>query len=99
MFMRTLDSLVRRVQLEQKEWVSTNQLRKDFAYPHVQAAILDAAEEPLHHVLWWLVLALVLSGLVWGLEYQFEVRATNPYESEEIISYVAALWAAQAAVV
>lgn len=99
MLLRALDSLARRVELERKEWRSTNQVRKDFAYPHVQAAILDAAENPSRHVPNWLALTLLLSGLSWGLAYQFDVRATDPYKSAEIISYLAALWAVQAAVV
>lgn len=99
MLRRALDSLARRVELERKEWRSANQVRKDFAYPHVQAAILDAAENPSRNVPNWLVLALMLSGVAWGLPFQFEVWPGDPYKSAEIISYLAALWAVQAAVV
>lgn len=99
MLLRALDSLARRVELERKEWRSTNEVRKAFAYPSVQAVILDAAENPSRHVPIWLTLALMLSGLTWGLAYQFDVRGTDAYKSAEIISYLAALWAVQAAVV
>lgn len=99
MLRRTLDSLIRRVEVEEKEWRSTNQVRKDFAYPRVQAAILDAGENPSRTVPIWLVLGLVFSGLAWGLPLQFEIGPTDPYKSAEIISYLAALWAVQAAVV
>ena len=99
MLLRALDSLARRVELERKEWRSTNQVRKDFAYPHIQAVILDAAENPSRNVPNWLVLALMLSGVAWGLPFQFGVGPADPYKSAEIISYLAALWAVQAAVV
>lgn len=99
MLLRALDSLARRVNLERSEWRLANQVRKDFAYPYVQAAILDAAENPSRNVPKWLALALMLSGVAWGLSFQFEVWPAEPYKSAEIISYLAALWAVQAAVV
>lgn len=43
--------------------------------------------------------AFVLSGLAWGLPFELEMWLANPYKSAEIISYMAALWAVQAAVV
>lgn len=99
MLLRALDSLNRRVNLERREWRLANQVRKDFAYPYVQAAILDAAENPSRNVPNWLVLALMLSGIAWALPFQFEVSPADSYKSAEIISYLAALWAVQAAVV
>lgn len=99
MLQRAMDSLVRRVELERKEWRSANQVREDYAYPHAQARILDAAEDPIRHVRNWLALALLLSGLAWAVPIQLEVFSADFLDSAEIISYVAALWAVQATVV
>jgi hypothetical protein len=99
MLLRAMDSLARRVEVEKHEWRATNELRKDFAHPWIQAAILDAAENPSRHVPKWLLLTVMLSGAAFGLQFQFGFSGTDPYKSAETISYLAALWAVQAAVV
>lgn len=98
MLMRALDSLACRVEIELKEWRTMNVTRKDLAYSFLQGVVLRAADDPMHHIIRWLLLAVALSTLAWVLGVGVAVWYAKPYESADVISYIAPLWAAQAAI-